>query len=46
MQYPLGKSVYNVSTAIQNEIFIEMTIPKPSVCQIHGNLMACYKACA
>jgi len=32
----IGKSVYNTSAGIQNEIFIEMTILKPLVYQIHG----------
>ena len=35
---PQGKSV-------QNELFMEITILKLSVYQIHGHLMACYKAC-
>jgi len=42
MQYPIGKSVLNTSTGIQNKIFIEMT---PLVYQIHGHLITCYKAC-
>jgi len=41
MQYSLGKSVHNTSASIQNEIFIEMTILKPSVCQNHGHSMVC-----
>jgi len=30
---------------MQNEVFIEMTILKSSVYEIHGHLIACYKAC-
>jgi len=30
---------------MQKEVFMRMTILKPSVYQIHGLLIACYKAC-
>jgi len=39
---PLGKSVHITSIGIQNEIFIKMTILRPSFNQIHELLMACW----
>jgi len=38
MHHAQNKSVHNTSTGVQNEIFIAMTILKPSVHQLHQHL--------